>query len=165
MKLKNKHQSLIGLGILTFSAIFGLVTNSLLAQERVAQKDTVAQNTADDKKYLRIDDKTLNTEPVQVVREYWRLAEAGDLKEAVKLTTNKYKDFGFEVKSDSRIKEREEIIYNSGDSLATVEQIKVVADDKWQIGVKVRRKIGKSYYLFHTLVKNGDKWKIFATFH
>lgn len=164
MELNNKQLSLVGFGALTLSCLLALVSHSLLAQERtVAQKNTAAQKTADDKKYLQINDKTLNAEPVQVVREYWRLAEAGDLKEAAKLKTNQHRDYGLELKGDPKIKEWEERIYNAGDSLKAVEDIEVIDYDEWEITVRVKRKTGKDYYLFHTLIKNGDEWGIFLT--
>ena len=139
------------------SASFTPASDSSGGQKQTNQK--IVDNT----RSTQINEETANKEPVEIVRKYWQLSEKGDLKEASKLTTNKCKNFGFEVKSSLKRKEREEIIYNSGDSLEAVEQIKIIDDNKWQVGVKIKRKSGEDYYLLHTIIKDGDEWKIFRT--
>jgi hypothetical protein len=152
MKVKKRNLFLATMVMSILVVIFITLSWTLSAQKKL-NDDIVSP----------LSDELMATEPVKVVKNFWELSEKGDLEEAGKLRTDTSGGFTISVKGDSKVKGHEEIIYNSGWTLISIEQIDIIADDRWEIAVKVRKKDDKNFYLFHTVVKNGDKWKIFGT--
>lgn len=146
MKVK-KEKLYIVIGML-ITAMFVTVSVSLLAQQRAKDKSS---------------DEMTNAEPVKVVKRFWELSEKGDFEEAKKLRTNTKGEFTFEIRNNFPVEEREVIIFKSGLSLISIEQIEIITESEWEIAVKVKNRDGRKFYLFHNVVKNDDGWKIFAT--
>ena len=98
----------------------------------------------------------------KLVQEYWKLSESTKFKEAEKLTTKSRKGFSYSVKTPTT--SWSEIIHSTQLKFLKIEQVRVVDDTEMEVASKVRdHQTGREFFLFHTVVKNGSKWKIFAT--
>jgi len=115
---------------------------------------------------LSAQSKTPRTTPTEqkvseLVQEYWKLSQNAKFKEADKLTTKSRKGFSYVDRSPTRT--WSEIISSTQLKFLKIEQIRVVDETEIEVASKVRDHAGKEFHLFHTVVKNGKDWKIFAT--
>jgi len=140
---------LFALSIMTGMIIF-------IASSSIAQKvDKEKSNTS-----VNVSEKTLKSEPVIVITDFWRYSKEGNLELAASLRTREYKGITVGLKKDRFYREWEELIYDSEMTLISVDQVEVVATDKWEVAIKVKKKQGKEFYLIHTVVKKNNEWKI-----
>lgn len=154
MKIRNQKKSfkVISLFLLVVAVVGLFLLDSSFAQKNNEKKNSHKKT-----------DNLQEAEPINVVKNFWRLSQAGELDKAKELKTRTYKGLDFGINTEKYHKEREEIIYESGLSLASIEQVNIISEDECEIAVKVKRSNGSKYYLFHTLVKNNNEWKIFST--
>lgn len=113
---------------------------------------------------VEIDDRTLSQKPIVTVKDYWNSIVSGDVKKASNLRTNKYKNFVFETKNVEDSLNRERLFFEGGWSYIGIEQIKIISNSEWEVVAKIQNKRGEKNYVFHSVVKNKDDWKIFAIY-
>jgi len=149
--LVTKKVSIIMLALFLLAGSIILLSSSSIAQKvNEEKKDTFA----------KIDEQLLKSKPVETVTNFWRYSQEGNLDSATSLRTREYKGITIGIKKDRFYREWEELIYESEMSLVSVEQVEIIADDKWEVAIKVKKKEGKQFYLFHTVVRKNNEWKI-----
>ncbi|MBK7706305.1 MAG: hypothetical protein IPJ30_11115 [Acidobacteria bacterium] len=99
----------------------------------------------------------------ETVQRFWEYSQTGDFEKARSLRTKSYGGFRFE--SRSGLIEQEEMIFETGMVLQSVDQTRFLKDDEAEVAVRVSTPDGRSFHKFHLVVKDGATWKIFSTSH